>query len=48
LLAQDPSGGFAELTGQPIDVRRVDGDHFTMMESPYVSTLAAIINDALP
>jgi len=37
----DPALGWSELSTQPVDIRAVPGDHFTMLEPPHLQALAA-------
>ena len=37
---RDPTWGWQALANQPIEVRRVPGNHFTMLRPPHIQTLA--------
>ncbi|MFD3872116.1 amino acid adenylation domain-containing protein [Streptomyces sp. NPDC058623] len=43
----DPAGSWRELTGRDIDVRTVEGNHYTMMRHPHVKGVASVLNEVL-
>jgi thioesterase domain-containing protein len=42
--SEDQWRGWAEFSGEPIDVVQVPGDHFTMLTTPHVDVLASEIS----
>jgi hypothetical protein len=44
---RDPSLGWAALSTKPINTQAVPGDHFTMLEPPHVTLLAAQLEVAI-
>ncbi|WP_395854689.1 amino acid adenylation domain-containing protein [Cystobacter fuscus] len=47
LLERDPACGWGSLTTKPVSVDMVEGDHFTMVRPPQVTSLAAVLRSFL-
>jgi amino acid adenylation domain-containing protein/non-ribosomal peptide synthase protein (TIGR01720 family) len=46
-VAGDPSRGWSHYSLQPVTVQPVPGDHYTLIQEPYVQTLADVLREAL-
>ncbi len=45
---RDPELGWARLSRQPVEVREIPGDHYTLLQEPHVRELASILGERLP